>query len=59
MARGASVRQDIGAPMSLSANRQCWTSKVSKLCFLDFFSCSVRHYYWRRGHWCAISFGEL
>ena len=23
MARGASVRQDIGAPMSLSANRQC------------------------------------
>ncbi len=37
VARGASVRQYIGAPMPLSANRQCLPSMVSKLCFADFF----------------------
>jgi hypothetical protein len=36
-ARGASVRQYIGAPMSLSANRQCLPSMVSQLYFADFF----------------------
>jgi hypothetical protein len=27
--------------------------KIFKLSFADFFSCSVRHYYWRRVHRCA------
>jgi hypothetical protein len=31
------VHQDIGAPMSLSANRQCLPSMVSQLCFTVFF----------------------
>jgi hypothetical protein len=31
------VRQYIGAPMYLSANRQCLPSMVSQLCFADFF----------------------
>jgi hypothetical protein len=43
--RGASVRQYIGAPMSP-------TQKF-------FFSCSVRHSYWRRVHWCANSIGGI
>jgi hypothetical protein len=59
VAQGASVRQCIGGPMSLSANRQCLPSMVSQLYFADFFSCSVRHYYWRRGHRCAIIIGGL
>jgi hypothetical protein len=59
MAQGALVRQYIGAPMFLSANRQCSPSMVSQLCFADFFSCSVLHYYWRRGHRCAIIIGGL
>jgi hypothetical protein len=45
LARGASVRQYIGAPMSLSA--------------IIFFSCSDRHSYWRRVLQCAISIGGI
>jgi hypothetical protein len=37
VARGASVRQYIGAPMALSANRQHFPSMVSQLSFGDFF----------------------
>jgi hypothetical protein len=37
VAQGASVRQYIGAPMSLSANRQCLPSMVSPIMFRGFF----------------------
>ncbi len=59
MAQGAFVRQYIGAPMSPSANRQCWPSMASQLYFADFFSCSVRHSYWRRVHRCANRSGGI
>ncbi len=36
MERGASVRQYIGAPMSLCANRQCWPDTVDQKCFFLF-----------------------
>jgi hypothetical protein len=37
VAQGTSVGQYVGAPMFLSANRQCLPSLVSQLCFADFF----------------------
>ncbi len=49
-----SVRHYIGAPMSPSV-----APIIFNYVFPDFFSCSVRHYYWRRVHQCANSIGGL